>query len=718
MFQISSLAVKTFILLVAVFTSACLIAQAPTPPGGYTGSSLRSWFKSTYYTGLHIQHGYQNARIQMYNYIDNHGNQVTCVYSGYQKSVTYGGSGSNPYPINCEHTVPQSYFGYNQPMKSDLHHLFPTYGNWNSVRSNHPFEEIADNLTSKWMYLDNEQSSIPSSNIDRYSEFDYPRFEPREDHKGNVARAIFYFYTMYPTQAGSINSVCNLSELYQWHLNDPVDAREYKRNVDIAAYQGSRNPYIDYPGYAGIAWGLDSVIRSSADSCAMADLIISEYIEGSGSNRAIEVANFTGYEADLSDYSIGKQTNGSGSWSLISLDGELQSGEVYSVAYSGSSTALKNAADSTISSSVMNFDGNDVIGLFRFGTLIDIVGVEDQTLNFAQNVTLIRKDSVKQGTNNNYSASDWHSFAQDMIDSLGAHLYNCDVTVVIDTTPPDTMVEEPEPPIGYCTPDTQLVWPASDLFFSEYINGTSAFDCALEITNYTGSTVSLSSYRVRQQSNGTGGWTGGVYLSGTLADSASYVISFSYAADADIIAESDQSTSNTTLYYTGNDVIGLFDGATLIDIIGFYDADTLFGADTTYVRKCNMNVPSTSFCIAEWQGYAADETDFLGWHEHGPPCSEESEKKDDSRWTQARIGELQIIPNPADNEFRLVLPEASFGNADVQLIIYDVMGRPIYTQTSTTGAPISINVETWPAGIYTVQASAGKAQAISRVVVE
>src|SRR5690606_6906717 len=131
------------------------------------------------------------------------------------------GTGSNPDPINCEHTVPQSFFNEAEPMKSDIHHLFPTYSNWNSTRSNYPFAEINDNSTTKWMYLTTSTSSIPSSNIDLYSEYASSTFEPREDHKGDVARAIFYFYTMYPTQAGSISAVADINELYDWHLADP-----------------------------------------------------------------------------------------------------------------------------------------------------------------------------------------------------------------------------------------------------------------------------------------------------------------------------------------------------------------------------------------------------------------------------------------------------------------------------------------------------------------
>ena len=60
----------------------------------------------------------------MYNYIDNVDDQIIGVYSGYKIDWDYGSKSNNPYPINCEHTVPQSFFKARAPMKSDLHHIF------------------------------------------------------------------------------------------------------------------------------------------------------------------------------------------------------------------------------------------------------------------------------------------------------------------------------------------------------------------------------------------------------------------------------------------------------------------------------------------------------------------------------------------------------------------------------------------------------------------
>jgi PKD repeat protein len=288
------------LLLLAVLILTGLQSYSQTPPSNLEGEELKEWFRTNYYDGKHNSLGYSTARKYMYNYIDNQNNTITCVYSGYEKSWTYGGTGTNPSPINCEHTIPQSFFDKDEPMRSDIHHLFPTYENWNSARSNYPFDDIPDAQTTKWMYLDSYQTSIPASNIDMYSEYYSNTFEPREDHKGNVARAVFYFFTMYPTQAGNISSVADPDLLYQWHIADPVDADEISRNDKIETYQGNRNPYVDYPGKVALAWGFEEPLPTN------------EYCSSKGNNASYEW---------ISEIQIGTFSHSSGSSSYSDYTG-------------------------------------------------------------------------------------------------------------------------------------------------------------------------------------------------------------------------------------------------------------------------------------------------------------------------------------------------------------------------------------------------------------
>jgi endonuclease I len=134
------------------------------------------------------------------------GNQLTGVYSGYTITLDLTQDPStNAYEqgINCEHTFPQSMGAGDEPQKSDMHHLFPCKSNVNSSRGNDPYAEILDEDTEKWYRNDTILYTIPTEFIEEYAEKYNPsdptdeRFEPKEDHKGDAARAMFYFYAMY-----------------------------------------------------------------------------------------------------------------------------------------------------------------------------------------------------------------------------------------------------------------------------------------------------------------------------------------------------------------------------------------------------------------------------------------------------------------------------------------------------------------------------------------
>ena len=198
---------------------------------------------------------YSEARDTLFGSIYLVDNNVSCVYSGHSlylppnqdpTTALYMNGVDNG--INTEHTYPQAFGAGNGNPRSDMHHLYPTRTAVNSARGNSRFAEINDNQTDAWFYLNQETSSIPSQDIDSYSEQTNTAFEPREDHKGNVARAMFYFYTMYKSQADSADPnyfETQRATLCQWHEDDPVDQLEWTRNNKIAVHQGGKkNPFI------------------------------------------------------------------------------------------------------------------------------------------------------------------------------------------------------------------------------------------------------------------------------------------------------------------------------------------------------------------------------------------------------------------------------------------------------------------------------------------
>ena len=193
---------------------------------------------------------YDDARDTLFARIDNHNDSLTGVYSGY---TIYLDPNADPSTdaylkgINTEHTWPQSKGADTGNAKSDMHHLYPARDAVNSSRSNDPFAEITDTDTDKWWRNDYYLTTIPTQYIDEYSEKDEDanRFEPREDHKGNAARSVFYFYTMYKDQADSTFFEIQKDVLYQWHQQEPADQAEIDRTWAIAAYQDNKpNPFV------------------------------------------------------------------------------------------------------------------------------------------------------------------------------------------------------------------------------------------------------------------------------------------------------------------------------------------------------------------------------------------------------------------------------------------------------------------------------------------
>ncbi len=140
--------------------------------------------------------------------------------------------------LNCEHTWPQSKFTGAFPtelQKSDMHHLFPTDSKANSTRGNFEFADVTENRNLKNCDTSKSGPSVTSGG-NTY-------FEPPTSHKGNVARALFYFSVRYKMPIGEAQE----EFLKRWNHLDPVDDEEMARNSAIEKLQGNRNPFIDRP---------------------------------------------------------------------------------------------------------------------------------------------------------------------------------------------------------------------------------------------------------------------------------------------------------------------------------------------------------------------------------------------------------------------------------------------------------------------------------------
>lgn len=153
------------------------------------------------------------------------------------------------------------------------------------------------------------------------------------------------------------------------------------------------------------------------------DLFISEYIEGSSNNKAIEIYNGTGQSVSLDGYYL-KQHNGGNATpsNIIDLTGySINNNDVFVVANTSANATILGQADLT--SGNLNHNGNDAVGLYYGDTLVDIFGLIGTSSDYAKDVTLVRKAgaSVPKTT---YSADDWDSYGTDETTYLGSHNFS------------------------------------------------------------------------------------------------------------------------------------------------------------------------------------------------------------------------------------------------------------------------------------------------------
>jgi endonuclease I len=189
-------------------------------------------------------HSYSKARRMIMQQIhlneDNKGYYVLEVYCKIKYRTKVSPSTMpNHTAINVEHTWPRSRFGSKKGsskfrvMEADLHHLYPSDSVANSTRGNYKFTQFPGKAPGL--------RRCPSSKKGKISGIGEDGFEPPENHKGNVARALFYFAVRYDLKIAQHEEMF----LKQWNIIDPVDEEELKRNDMVEKLQGNRNPFVD-----------------------------------------------------------------------------------------------------------------------------------------------------------------------------------------------------------------------------------------------------------------------------------------------------------------------------------------------------------------------------------------------------------------------------------------------------------------------------------------
>ncbi|RTY73517.1 endonuclease [Flavobacterium sp. LS1R10] len=219
---------------------------------------------------------------------------------------------------------------------------------------------------------------------------------------------------------------------------------------------------------------------------------------------------------------------------------------------------------------------------------------------------------------------------------------------------------------------------ATDLLFSEYIEGSSN-NKALEISNATGAAISLSIYSIKKQTNGSGAWSTGLALTGTLNTGSKFTIVNSLMASSCYPTSSaNLSTSATEMTFNGNDAVGLFKNGVLIDIIGTFNGGTAnFAADQTLRRKSTVTAPTTTFNkTTQWDSFTSDTCNNLGSRtiEKTPKTS-----------VALDINDIALYPNPSNGTFSI-----NNSNKSYAIEIYSIIGQKIYSDENSTKSEITL----------------------------
>jgi len=208
------------------------------------------------------------------------------------------------------------------------------------------------------------------------------------------------------------------------------------------------------------------------------DIFFSEYVEGNGNNKALEIYNPTDQVIDLSNYKLKRYSNGDANANnnILQLQGSIQPYEVWVVANGQTdsvqlggggvsppcSDSLQNMADQLDNNypAPCYFNGNDALTIEKNNNIVDIFGkvsqdpgqawTNDTSANFTDanggtwltlDHTLVRHNDVESGVKSNPSQfivfAQWDTLPNQTWDRLGYHNCTCDTSFTsIDNSKP------------------------------------------------------------------------------------------------------------------------------------------------------------------------------------------------------------------------------------------------------------------------------------------
>lgn len=394
------------------------------------------------------------------------------------------GDESNGY-LNREHVWPKSY-GFSKainndgttdneaykkgPAGTDVHHLMAAddwvnsylhsnyfYGNVETV-SKYGQEERATEANKMGTSV---HSEVTATNI----------FEPLDQHKGDIARAIFYMCAMYnsydgstpsgydpnlalsnnPTDIGysTIGSTIDspatygiLQDLLEWNKLDPVDEFEiHRNNLIFNNYQFNRNPFVDFPEWADLIWG----DKNSAGNYAKPD---SDAINDKNSIVSISLDK-TAINLTVDDTTtITATCDGTASWTVsssdvISLTGSGNTQTITALS-SGSATITASYNDESVSCYVTVKEKEDNLSIDKASLSLNVGDTETLTANKDATWSISPSDvaSLSSTSGSSVTISALAKGNATISVSDGTTTLNCTVVVADSSAPKDSETKD------------------------------------------------------------------------------------------------------------------------------------------------------------------------------------------------------------------------------------------------------------------------------------
>jgi endonuclease I len=390
-----------------------------------TGTTLKTNLSNLIRT-THLTHFSYDAvwtQLQFTDEDSTNTNNVIEEYTGWSVPKSYNGGGTSQW--NREHTWSKSHgdFGETAPAGTDLHHLRPADSTVNSAKGNKDFDDGGTAVVDSSPYTGYNGTTGCYTDTDSW--------EPRVVEKGDVARMILYMAVRYEGADTSYNLEMQdatptsgpyygkLSTLLQWHVQDPPDSWERRRNNRIQERQGNRNPFIDHPEFVNQIWAPVTTYPTLMDSITF---IANWTAAVNAQSYVLDVAydnSFTNFLTGFDHLNVGNTTTrtvtvpASNTTYYYRLRAFFTAG--YSM-YSNVSAASLTSAPVVYTAFDTNWSWNEQIGYFVDATwtaqsessLQGFMLYRSQTNNLANalNVTLQMIPATNTGTPQNYSYRD------------------------------------------------------------------------------------------------------------------------------------------------------------------------------------------------------------------------------------------------------------------------------------------------------------------------